>query len=67
MTAIGMSRLAFFASPPSDVYRFESDQNQDGDRGLNEHPVEIVDSDYGFGIRMGLKHRRSAGVIHDRN
>jgi len=29
-----------------------------------KHPVEIVDGDYGFGIRMGLKHRRIAGVIH---
>jgi len=47
MTAMGTSRLAFLASPPIEVTGFESDQDEDGDCGLNERPTHIVNSNHG--------------------
>ena len=33
--------------------RFESDQNENRDRRLNEHPTEFVHANHGSGVGMG--------------
>ncbi len=51
-TAIGTSRLAILRLAAHRRDRFESDQNQNGDGRLNEHPREVVDSNYRACARM---------------
>ena len=44
--------LGVFGFAAHGGHRFESDQDQNGDRGLNEHPAKIVNADDRFRIGM---------------